>query len=112
MGLLDGKVAIVTGGARGIGRTYCHGLAREGAAVVVADLRMPTETLGELDALGAEALAVEVDVADLASTEAMAAAALGRFSRIDVLVNNAAFYTTVTKSRFEDISIDEWDLAF
>jgi 3-oxoacyl-[acyl-carrier protein] reductase len=111
-GLLEGRVAIVTGGARGIGRAYCHGLAREGASVAVADLRLPAETIGELEAAGADAMAIEVDVADRPSTEAMAAAALDRFGRIDVLVNNAAFYTTVTKSRFEDISVDEWDRAF
>jgi 3-oxoacyl-[acyl-carrier protein] reductase len=111
-GLLDGKVAIVTGGARGIGRAYCHGLAREGADVVVADLRMPTETVGELESTGADALGLEVDVGDRSSTEAMAAAALDRFGRVDVLVNNAAFYMAVTKSRFEDITVDEWDLCF
>jgi len=112
MGLLDEKVAIVTGGARGIGRAYCHGLAREGAAVVVADLREPTDTVAGIEANGGKALAVEVDVADRGSTEAMAAAAVDRFGRIDVLVNNAAFYIAVTKSRFEDISDDEWDLCF
>lgn len=112
MGLLDGKVAIVTGGARGIGRAYCHGLAREGAAVVVADLRMPSETVAELEAARGQALAVEVDVADVSSTESMAAVAVERFGRIDVLVNNAAFYMAVTKSRFEDISVHEWDLCF
>ena len=56
MGLLDEKVAIVTGGARGIGRAYCHGLAREGAAVVVADLREPTETVAGIEAERRECL--------------------------------------------------------
>ena len=112
MGLLDGRVAIVTGGARGIGRAYCLGLAGAGSAVVVADLNDPTATVKEVEATGADAIGVNVDVSDKASTEAMAAAVNERFGRIDVLVNNAAFYMGVTKSRFEDISIDEWDLCF
>lgn len=112
MGLLDGLVAIVTGGARGIGRAYCLGLAREGAAVIVADLRDPSETVKAVQAAGADAIGVEVDVSDRSSTEAMAAAAHERFGRIDVLVNNAAFYMTVTKSPFEDITVEEWDRAF
>ena len=112
MGLMDAKVSIVTGGARGIGRAYCLGLAREGSAVVVADFNDPSETVGAVEAAGAEALGVIVDVSDKGSTEAMAAAAVARFGRIDVLVNNAAFYMAVTKSGFEDITVDEWDLCF
>jgi 3-oxoacyl-[acyl-carrier protein] reductase len=112
MGMLDGAVSIVTGGARGIGRAYSMALAREGSSVVVADLKEPDETVRALEELGAEALGVETDVSDRASTEAMAAAATERFGRIDVLVNNAAFYLSVTKSPFEDITVDEWDLCF
>lgn len=112
MEMLDGLVSIVTGGARGIGRAYCLALAREGSSVVVADVKDPSETVDEIAALGGETLGVEVDVSDKASTEAMAAAATDRFGRIDVLVNNAAFYISVTKSRFEDISPEEWDLCF
>jgi 3-oxoacyl-[acyl-carrier protein] reductase len=80
--------------------------------VVVADLDLPMETVDEIESIGAQAYPVEVDVADRASTEAMAASALDRFGRIDVLVNNAAFYMAVTKSRFEDITVDEWELCF
>jgi 3-oxoacyl-[acyl-carrier protein] reductase len=112
MGMLDGAVSIVTGGARGIGRAYSMALAREGSSVVVADLKEPDETVRALEELGAEALGVETDVSDRASTEAMAAAAIERFGRIDVLVNNAAFYLSVTKSPFEDITVDEWDRCF
>src|SRR5438128_2285083 len=100
MGSLDGRIAIVTGGARGIGQAYCLGLAREGASVVVADMHAPTETVALVAELGAQVLGVAVDVADKVSTEALAAKAVERFGQIDVLVNNAAFYMAVTKSRF------------
>ncbi len=112
MGNLDGRVSIVTGGARGLGRAYCLGLAREGSSVVVADLQDPEATVGEIEAMGTEALGASVDVSDRASTEAMAQSAVDRFGRIDVLVNNAAYYTTVKHSAFEDIEVEEWDRAF
>ena len=69
-------------------------------------------TVGEIEALGGRAIGVEVDVRDMASTEDMAQAAVGRFERIDVLVNNAAYYTTVVSAPFEKLTVDEWDKAF
>ena len=111
MGELDGRVAIVTGGARGIGRAYCLGLARAGASVVVADLLDGGPVVEEVEALGGTAMAVTVDVSDPQSSEAMARAAVDRFGRIDALVNNAAFFKQVTRGPFEDITPEEWDLA-
>ena len=112
MGMLDGHVVIVTGGAGGIGSAYCRGLAAEGASLVVADLVDPSKVVAEAEELGARAIPVEVDVRDVASTEAMAAAAVDAFGRIDALVNNAAFYLSVTQGPMEDISPEEWDLCF
>ena len=112
MGMLDGQVVIVTGGAGGIGSAYCRGLAAEGAYLVVADLVDGSEMAAEAEELGAKAISVRVDVSDVASTEAMAAAAVDAFGRIDALVNNAAFYLSVTQSPMEEISPDEWDLCF
>lgn len=113
MGMLDGQVVIVTGGAGGIGSAYCRGLAREGASLVVADLADGSETAAEAEELGAGgALSVHTDVSDAASTEAMAKAAYDRFGKIDALVNNAAFYLTATQGPMEDIPPDEWDLCF
>ena len=112
MGLLDEKVVIVTGGARGIGRAYCEGLIREGAAVVVADLAGAEETVEELQGQGGNALALRTDVADLESTEAMAAATVHKFGRIDGLVNNAAFYMAATHAPMEELTPSEWDLCF
>ena len=83
MGRLEERVIIVTGGAHGIGRAYCEGLAREGARVVVADIDgHGAETVAEtLSAGGQEALAVQVDVAQAEATEHMAQVAMARFGQ-------------------------------
>ena len=113
MGRLEDRVIIVTGGAHGIGRAYCEGLAREAARVVVADLDGPgAETVAEaLSAGGQEALAVQVDVAQAEATERLAQAALARFGRVDGLINNAALFQRPAMSRvlFEQIPVEEWD---
>jgi NAD(P)-dependent dehydrogenase (short-subunit alcohol dehydrogenase family) len=112
MGALDGRVAIVTGGARGIGRAYCLGLAAEGASVVAADMVDASATVEEIGSVGGKALFVEVDVSDPASTEAMGRASFERFGRVDILVNNAAYFKTVRRGPFEELEVDEWDRAF
>jgi 3-oxoacyl-[acyl-carrier protein] reductase len=90
---LQGRVAIVTGGGRGIGRAYTERFLREGASVVIADVddERAKETVAELDALGS-ILFVHCDVSDVASAEACVRESVDRFGRIDVLVNNAALY--------------------
>src|ERR1700720_3210422 len=95
---LQGRVAIVNGGSRGIGRALALGLAKAGCHVVIA-AKSTTSTdklpgsiftvAAEVEALGAQALPVQVDVRDEAQLEALAARTLERFGRIDVLVNNA-----------------------
>jgi NAD(P)-dependent dehydrogenase (short-subunit alcohol dehydrogenase family) len=111
-GSLDGQVAIVTGAARGIGRAYALGLAAEGAAVVIADLLPGNEVVSEIEAAGGTAVSIPVDVSDPESTAALAEATLARFGRIDILVNNAAYFRYVVKHAIEQIPIDEWDKAF
>jgi NAD(P)-dependent dehydrogenase (short-subunit alcohol dehydrogenase family) len=93
-GRFRGKVAIVTGAAGGIGEAYARALAGEGAAVVVADVdaERGTGVAADMQAGGAEAAFVAVDVSDPASVGAMAAATVERFGGIDLLVNNAAIY--------------------
>lgn len=90
----EGKVAIVTGAARGIGETYARRLAAEGAAVAVADLDEAgaQEVAAAITEDGGTALAVAVDVSDPASAEAMASAVVEQLGGIDLLVNNAAIY--------------------
>jgi 3-oxoacyl-[acyl-carrier protein] reductase len=91
-GLLAGKMALVTGGSRGIGRAVSEALAREGAAVAVVagwDLAAAEETAAAVRALGVGGMALQGDVSDAAQVESMLAAALERLGRLDILVNNA-----------------------
>ena len=113
MDRLKDRVIIVTGGAHGIGRAYCRGLAAEGAKVVVADLdfgaaEAVVRSLGES---GGDALAVRADVSQAEDVDAMAQAAADRFGSVDGLINNAAVFQVPAMSRvpFEQIPIDEWD---
>ena len=106
---LENKVAIVTGGARGIGQAYCLGLARAGAKVVVADVLDTSESVAHIKNLGALAIGVETNVAVMASVEQMTAAALEAFKRIDILVNNAALLANLKMGSFSEITEEEWD---
>ena len=109
-GSLAGRVAIVTGGARGIGKAIALGCAAEGASVVIADIDggLAAETAAQIEALGGRALAVRTDVSATDSVAAMVGAALDRFGRIDVLVNNAAI-VDVARQPSDLISEEEWD---
>jgi 3-oxoacyl-[acyl-carrier protein] reductase len=114
VGSLDGRVAIVTGGARGIGRAYCLGLAGEGAIVVVADINDPHQVVKEVEASpgSGAAMGVRVDVSDKASVDEMARAVVGRYGRIDVLINNAGYMTEATQLPFDQLGVDDWDKPF
>jgi NAD(P)-dependent dehydrogenase (short-subunit alcohol dehydrogenase family) len=114
---LDGKVAIVTGaGGRGnsIGRAYALGLANAGAAIVVADLNKAgaDAVAAEIVAAGGKAIGVEVDVANEASTLALAEAAIAAFGGIDILINNAALMVDISYDNCETISLEAWNRAF
>ncbi|MDX6599731.1 MAG: hypothetical protein QOE87_3618 [Gaiellales bacterium] len=100
---LADRVVIVTGGAMGIGRAIAERLRDEGASVVVADLRGAEAAAAEIGGLG-----LTVDVSSEADTEAMAAAALERYGRIDGLINNAGIYSSLEPKPFEEIGVDEW----
>jgi len=92
VGLLDGKVGLVTGGGSGIGRVTCQVFAREGARVVVADWNEETakETVALVEAEGFEALAVHADVSDEDSVREMIARSIERFGALHCASNNAA----------------------
>ena len=100
MGMLDGKVAIVTGGGRGLGRAHCLELAAQGAKVVVNDLGVglhgekthespADEVVGEIKAAGGEAIASHGSVSDWSSTEQLISETVELFGRLDIVVNNA-----------------------
>jgi NAD(P)-dependent dehydrogenase (short-subunit alcohol dehydrogenase family) len=108
---LDGRVAIVTGAGRGLGRTISVGVAAAGATVVAADLDAEGAqiTAEAISSQGGSALALSVDVADEGSVQGMVEAALRQFGQIDILVNNAALYGDLERKPFTDISVKEWD---
>jgi len=110
---LKGKVAIVTGGAKGLGRAFCEGFAREGAKVLAVtrkDIHGLEDTIQSVRALGAEGEYLQIDVTSRADNEKMAKFAIDRFGKIDILVNNAAFYYGVERKPFNEISEAEWDM--
>jgi NAD(P)-dependent dehydrogenase (short-subunit alcohol dehydrogenase family) len=105
---LAGKVAVVTGGAQGIGRAICHGLSTEGATVVVADVNAEgaAETERGITTSGHRALAVELDVSNSAQVETAMQTAHDTFGRLDILINNAAIFP---RSPFLEMAEEEWD---
>ena len=106
--MLEGRTVVITGAGGGLGRAFADGFSRAGARVVAADLDSAAAAR-TVEAIGGEGIAVEVDVADEASTAAMAAAALDAFGSIDVLVNNAAVFADLERVPFDEIAVDAWD---
>src|SRR5271157_5004952 len=109
---LKDKVALVTGsgGQTGYGRNIAVTLAQEGCDIVVADLDFvgAQKTATEVESLGRQALAVKVDVRERAEVDAMVQAAIDRFERIDVLVNNAG--ASSREKPFMEMTRADWDL--
>src|SRR5213592_1707907 len=101
MARLSGRAAIITGGAKGIGRHYSQALAAEGARVMIADIADGSALAQEIAAAhGANSVASAItDVSDEASVKALVAATMERFGKIDVLVNNAALYAPLQESK-------------
>ncbi len=111
-GRLAGRVAIVTGGARGIGRGIVLGLAAQGAAVCVDYATRAEEaerTVAMVEAAGGRAFAFRADVADAASVEELVAATVARYGRLDIVVNNAAI--TDAHRDWTEVTEAEWDRA-
>ncbi|MBC7161466.1 MAG: SDR family oxidoreductase [Immundisolibacter sp.] len=117
-GLLDGRVVIVTGAARGIGQAYALALAEHGAKVAVADLLDPADTVNKINASHPEsAIGIAVDVANYASCEAMVQKTLDAFGSVTGLINNAALFGVSAKQKgvqmrpFTQIPEEDWDLT-
>ena len=101
------RVAIVTGGARGIGYACCLALARHGADIVIADINLPAaeQAAQDIQKLGRRALPLRVDVSDRASVRGMVQSTLEHFGRLDILVNNAGICALTP---FEEITDADW----
>ncbi len=108
MGRLAGKVALVTGANRGIGRAIARGLAHEGASLLLAarGADLLNDAAKEMESLGVEALAVPADITNEAAVDALFAELMQRFGRIDLLVNNAGAFNG---GPLDELSLADWD---
>jgi NAD(P)-dependent dehydrogenase (short-subunit alcohol dehydrogenase family) len=104
MGVLDGKVAVVTGAAQGIGRALADGLAAEGARIVVADLRGAEEAAASYEG----GIGLTVDVSSEDDVQRMVDETVSQAGGLDILVNNAGLYATLEMRPFEQIPLEEW----
>ena len=108
MGRLDGKVALITGAARGMGESHARLFAKEGAKVIATDRRdkLGEETVASIRAAGGEAIYLSHDVTDEGQWQSVIATAVARYGKIDVLVNNAAFAAFHSA---EESSLEDWN---
>lgn len=109
MGLLDNKVAIVTGGARGIGQEICLGLAREGASVAALDIGDLDETRKKLASIGGSHIAARADVTRFDTLVSAVDEVIAKFGNIHILINNAGLYGGMERGPFDKLSEEGWD---
>ena len=109
MGRLEGRVALITGAAQGIGAAFAKGFAEEGAKVAISDLDSGQTVVDIIKQAGGDAIDVPCDVSDEAATKAAVSQTVEAFGRLDILVNNAAIFTQVERKNFDEIPVDEWD---
>jgi len=108
---LQDKVAIITGGGGKIGKAYALGMAKEGAKLCLPDMVDASPVVKAITDVGGEAMSVECDVSNEASVQSMVEATVKRFGRVDILVNNAAYFMSIKKSRFWEMEVAEFDKA-
>jgi 3-oxoacyl-[acyl-carrier protein] reductase len=108
---LKDKVTIITGAGQGIGAAYAYRLAEEGAKVAIAEMNeeKAQKVANDINVKGYEAFAIKTDVSKEESTIDLARRVREKYGSIDVLINNAAVFSTIRLKQIEDISIEEWD---
>lgn len=106
MGLLEGKVALITGASKGIGKAIALRFASEGASIAFTDICISSDTVAELEALGVKVRAYESDAADFAATHTVVEQIVADFGRIDILVNNAGITRDGLMLRMGE---EQWD---
>jgi NAD(P)-dependent dehydrogenase (short-subunit alcohol dehydrogenase family) len=104
----EGKIALVTGSAQGLGEEIALGLAHFGASLILTDITDPQKTAKRIEALGARCMAVEADISDENQVKALADSALSTYGKVDILVNNAGI-SQLSYTPTEDLPSDEWD---
>ena len=112
--VLKDKVAIITGGGRGIGKAFALRFAEEGAKIFIPDISLERaeSVVKEIKAIGGEAAAMEVDISDESATKRMAEEVIRLYGRVDILVNNAAIYYGINVKPWDAWTVEEWDRIF
>jgi NAD(P)-dependent dehydrogenase (short-subunit alcohol dehydrogenase family) len=105
---LEGKTALVTGSAQGLGKEIALGLAQSGCSLVLADIVDPEETARQVAETGSRSVSVKADISDEAEVEKMVGKAISEYDRIDILVNNAGI-SQLSYTASEDLPVEEWD---
>ncbi len=105
---LEGKTALVTGSAQGLGKEIALGLAQSGCSLVLADLVDPEETAIQVGEIGSRSISVKADISDEAEVENVVAKAISEYEKVDILVNNAGI-SQLSYTATEDLPVGEWD---
>ena len=104
----EGKIALVTGSAQGLGKEIALSLAQNGCSLVLADIVYPEETAKQIEKIGSRSISVKADISDEAEVKNMVKKAISEYKKIDILVNNAGI-SQLSYTATEDLPIGEWD---